>query len=373
VGKKSLWVQALILLGFITTFFILNSVTPDKDFSEQENRYLQQRPEFTFSSLFSGKYMSSFEAYTTDQFEFRDAWTALKARCELLLGKGENNGVYLCSGETLIEGFEAPDKASLNANLAALDKLAENADVPVYFGLIPGASEILSELLPKNTPNDSQQDVIDYCYSNTEAMTVDISSVLETHDNEYIFYRTDHHWTSLGAYYGYSALMNSWGFSAKSLSEYSPEIVSDKFYGTIYSSSGFSWIAPDSIETFVREPEGLVITNYPEGSPVEGTLYDWNFLSKKDKYSMFLGGNTPLLKIMTGKQDAPSLLIVRDSYTDSLVPFLLDSFSEIHLIDLRYYRAGLSDYISSNNIDEVLVLYSVKNFCTDSNIFLLGQ
>ncbi len=86
-----------------------------------------------------------------------------------------------------------------------------------------------------------------------------------------------------------------------------------------------------------------------------------------------MGGNTPLQVIETGADDAPSLLILRDSYADSLIPFLLDDFSQIHLMDLRYYRAGLSEYLKNNHIDEILVIYSVSNFCTDSNIFLMGN
>ncbi|NCB52302.1 MAG: hypothetical protein EOM54_10525 [Clostridia bacterium] len=333
---------------------------------------MQQRPEFTFSSLFSGKYTSSFETYVTDQFEFRDTWTAFKARCELLIGKGENNDVYLCDGETLIEGFAAPAADTLDDNMAALNDLSENAGVPVFFALVPDKSEILAGMLPNNAPNESEKDVIDYCYSRSGAETIDILSPLAEHAGEYIFYRTDHHWTSLGAYYGYTAIADAMSLPVNALSRYSVENVSSDFFGTMWSSSGFSWVGPDSMDIFVSPPEDISITNYPEGEPVAGTLYDYDFLDKKDKYSFFLGGNTPLQKIKTGIEDAPSLLIVRDSYADSLVPFLLDDFSEIHLIDLRYYRAGLNDYITNNDIDEVLVIYSVSDFCTDTNIFLLG-
>jgi hypothetical protein len=373
VEKKSQWVQIAIFLGFISLFFILNLFIPDKEFSEQENRYLQQKPAFTFSALVSGQYTSDFERYTSDQFTFRDQWTSLKARFELLLGKMENNGVYLCGDETLIKGFTAPDNATLDSNMAALNTLAANAGVPVYFGLIPDKSEIDAGLLPKNAPNDSEAAVISYCYAQSDAKTVDILSPLSAHADEYIFYRTDHHWTSRGAYYGYSALMDAMGLGHRALSDYDAKTVSGSFYGTIYSSSGFAWVAPDSIDIFVQPPEELSVTNYPEGDPVSGTLYDADFLNKKDKYSFFLGGNTPLLTIETGVKDAPSLLIIRDSYADSLVPFLLDDFSEIHLIDLRYYRAGLSDYIRDNAIDEVLVLYSIPDFCTDGNIYQLAR
>ena len=135
-------------------------------------------------------------------------------------------------------------------------------------------------------------------------------------------------------------------------------------YGQLYK--------PDSMEIFVNAPEALKVTSYPEGSPVDGKLYDFSYLEKKDKYSMFMGGNCPLHEIVTGAEGKPSLLIIRDSYTDSLIPFLLEDYSEIHVLDLRYYRASLKAYIEQYDFDQVLVCYSVSNFSTDANIFLLG-
>ncbi len=374
MNKKALWAEALIFLAFIGAFFILNLVLPDRQFSEQENRYLQMRPEFSFKSLFSGDYTSKFETYTTDQFTFRDEWITLKAASELALGKQENNDVHLCENGTLIEGFKRPENSVLDSNMSALNSLVGNTDAKVYFALIPDKSDLYASLLPKNAPNDSEKEVIDYCYGQSNATNVDMYSALSAHKDEYIFYRTDHHWTSLGAYYGLSALAESMGLPCPALDSYTDRhVVSEEFYGTTWSSSGFSWVDPDTMEIFVNAPEGLKVTSYPQGSPVEGKLYDFSFLEKKDKYSMFMGGNCPMHVIETGNEDKPSLLILRDSYTDSLIPFLLDDFSEIHVLDLRYYRASLKAYIEQNDFDNVLVCYSVSNFCSDSNIFLLGM
>ena len=374
MSKKALWAEALIFLAFIGVFFILNLVLPDRQFSEQENRYLQMKPEFSFKSLFSGDYTSKFETYTTDQFTFRDEWITLKAASELALGKQENNDVHLCENGTLIEGYERPENSALDANMSALNTLVENTDAEVYFALIPDKSDLYASLLPKNAPNDSEKEVIDYCYAQSNATNVDMYSALGAHTDEYIFYRTDHHWTSLGAYYGFSALAESMGIDCPALDFYADRhVISEEFYGTTWSSSGFSWVGPDTMEIFVNEPEGLKVTSYPEGSPVEGKLYDFSFLEKKDKYSTFMGGNCPLHEIVTGTEGKPSLLIIRDSYTDSLLPLLLDDFSEIHVLDLRYYRASLKSYIEQYDFDSVLVCYSVSNFSTDSNIFLLSR
>ena len=376
--KKAHWLQVILFLAFIGVFFLLNLILPDRKFSEQENRYLQEAPHFSFSELFAGRFTSKFEKYTTDQFVLRDKWITLKARAELAEGKKENNGVYLCPTDTgplsamLIERYEAPADGVIEANVAALNQLTENVEAPVYFALIPGAGEICRGVLPPNAPMDSQRDVIEKAYALSAAQTVDMYAALAPHAEEYVFYGTDHHWTSRGAYYGYTALAGAMGFEARPETDYSPVTVTESFYGTTYSSSGFSWVKPDRIERWVPQSAETSVTNYPEGQPVSGTLYDDSFLEKKDKYASFLGGNTPRVVLSTGSADKPVLLIVRDSYMDSLTPFLLEEFSELHILDLRYYRQSLKTYVEENNVDAVLVCYSVANFSTDANLFLLG-
>jgi hypothetical protein len=185
---------------------------------------------------------------------------------------------------------------------------------------------------------------------------------------------TDHHWTSLGACYGYQALSGVMDFTAADVSSYDRKTVSADFCGTNWSSSGFTWVRPDSIETFV-DSDGITAESYLKGTnsaPTSVGLYDTEYLAKKDKYSMFLGGVTPLLHITTQQSSAPSLLIIRDSYADSLAPFLTANYSNIYLVDLRYFRQSVSDFVKEHDIDSVLILYSVSNFSTDDNIVTLG-
>lgn len=371
MNRKAQWAQALVFIFFIGGFFLINLLTSEKGFSEQENRQLQTMPTFSADALFSGDYTTKFESFVTDQFAFRDGWITLKARAELLSGKASSNGVYLCDNEALIEGYTAPDSDTLDFSIDAVNRLCESTDAEVYFALIPSASEIYGELLPNGAPNDSQAEVISYIYSRVNAKTIDIASALNAHRSESIFYRTDHHWTTLGAYYGYSSIVEAMDMQPVSLSRYTPETVSDSFYGTVYSSSGFTWVSPDSITRYV-DGDGVKITNYPHGSAEPGTLYDDSYLEKKDKYSYFYGGNTPLLEIETGN-DGPSLLILRDSYTDSMSPFLFEHFSSISILDLRYYKTSLRAYMAESSFDNVLICYSVPNFSTDLNIFLMGM
>ncbi len=390
MSKKYALFLAILFCGFLGSIAAANALTPDKSFSEIENRNLAQKPTLTADdfrisfgslersgSIFTGKFMSDYEAYVTDQFAGRDGWTAAKAYAERLVGKQENNGVYFCADSALISRFDAPDPSKVTNNLNYVNKFVENVSVPVYFSLIPGAATVWADKLPAGAPNYDQKQIIDQAADTSSAQFIDLYTALMDHKDEAIFYRTDHHWTSLGAYYGYAALMESLGIEPVPLSSYEKNTVTTEFYGTVFSSSGVRWVQPDEIDIYVPE-EGISVVSHTydlQGNPVEEPreLYDESYLNKKDKYSMFLGGQQPLCVVSTGNTDLPKLLLIRDSYTDSLVPFLTAHFSEIHLIDLRYYKLSASQYIKDNGIDMAIVLYSVPNFVSDSNLVWLGR
>lgn len=362
----------LFLGGFGAALFIL----PDREFSELENRTLTQ---FTppklgeDGNIFNGEFMEKFEDYVTDQFPLRDAFVGLKAASELALGKQENNSVFFGAEDTLLNKFSEPDMEQVEKNIQAVNTFGKNAPVTVYFSLIPSSTAIWSDRLPENAPTLDQKALIDQLAGEvTDAIYYDTYSFLWDHREEDIYYRTDHHWTTLGAYYGYEALMDNLGMEATPLDSYTPTVVTDEFYGTIFSSSGVRWVKPDTITTYVPE-DGITVESNFTGTMEEGRLYAPEYLEKKDKYSYFLGGVQPLCVIRTEHADAPKLLIIRDSYSDSLAPFLTANFSEIHLIDLRYNRTSINDYIVENDIDCALVLYSLSNFVSDNNLFLLAR
>lgn len=370
--KKSYKITVVsVFLTFIAVLFVLFLAMPNTDFSERENRYLATAPKFSFKALFDGDFTADFESYTTDQFPFRDAWTTLKARCERLCGKAENKGVFYGTDGFLLEAFEAPAQDEIEKRVGYVNALAANVDVPVYFGLIPGSVEIEAAHLPANAPTDSERNVIDKAYAASEVECIDLYSALDAHRDDYIFYRTDHHWTSLGAYWGYTALCDAWGLPCRALEDYAPETVSESFYGTTYSSSGFSWVAPDSIDIYVPDDGTATVTNYSTGTAQAGVLYDMQALEHKDKYSMFLGGNTPRVDIASG-HEGEKLLILRDSFADSLLPFLLDDFSEITMLDMRYWKTSVAELVAQEGYDRVLVLYSVSEFCEDANLFMMS-
>ena len=370
--KFNLFLTVLFCL-FIGGVFLGSMILPDKTFSPVENRNLAQAPKFSLDNVTSGKFMEDTEDYVNDQIIGRDFWVALKAWSERLTGKQENNGVYFAKEDTLINRLDTPDPELLEENAGYVNALVNNVDVPVYFGIIPSAAEIWADRLPAGAPTADEKAIIDGLYNQVQTHTIDLYAALGAHQDEDIYYRTDHHWTSLGAYYGYEALMGAMGLEAAPLDESQKVTVSEDFYGTLYSTSGVRWLPPDHIDRYISG-EGVTVTAYPDGTPQPGSLYVDSFLSEKDKYSSFLGGNKPLCVIETGHTGAPKVLVIRDSYADSLAPFLTQSFSEIHLFDPRYNLTSVKDYVEQNEIDSVVVLYSISNFtATGSNLFVLSR
>ena len=369
--KFSVFLTALFC-AFIGGVCVISLLLPDKDFSPLENRYLQKPPVVSAENLGSGKFMTDAEKYVSDHIVGRDFWVAMKAWSERLSGKKENNGVYFGKQDTLINRVDEPDLAELDKKMGYVDTLVGNVSVPVYFGLIPSAAEIWKDRLPAGAPTADEKAVIDKLYFSTGASVIDLYRPLETHSDEDIYYRTDHHWTSLGAFYGANAILEALDMEPLRLEDYPKTTVTNQFYGTSFSTSGVRWLPPDSIDTYVPD-DGVKVTSYFSGSPEEGSLYVDSKLEVKDKYAYFLGGNQPLCVIETERTDAPKVLVIRDSYSDSLAPFLTERFSEIHLFDLRYNLSSVSKYVEEHDIEAVIVLYSFPNFASDENLALLSR
>ena len=368
--KYATFITALFCV-FIFGFGGALLILPDRDFSEQENRYLSKFVPPTLATLKSGEFMENFEKYVIDQFPLRDSWIQLKAWSERLAGKQENNGVYLgTDGDTLFAQYTKPSGDDLARRVNYINQLGANVEVPVYFALIPDKSYVWADRLPNRAPLVDDGSTIQAAMEATgeDVTYIDLRDKLSGDD---VFYRTDHHWSLFGAFQGYQALTQAMGVDTVT-PDGEPKLVSDAFYGTTYSSSGAGWVRPDEMYTWVN-PDGITVTAYPKGQPEPGVMYDESFLEKKDKYSMFLGGNKPLAVLENPQAEGGKLLVIRDSYTDTLAPFLAQSYQEVHLFDVRYNLNSVKEYVAEHDIDQVLVLYSVSNFSTESNLFVMSR
>ena len=360
-----------LFAAFLGAGLVSGLALPAKSVSETENRSLAQWPRFSWQALREGSFTKDVETYLSDQFPLRDGWITLKSGMEYALGLREFHSVYLC-GDTLISKVDEPEPAEVEKRLGYLQMLTQKTELPVYGAFIPTAAEVWRDKLPKGAKTCDQKEFLRQVREKTTAEYVDMLAALQSHADEPIYYRTDHHWTSLGAYYGYCALAQAMGRQPVSLDAFSPQTVTQDFQGTLYSTSGVHWLPADSIETYVPEG-GITVTGYRDGQLAPGILYDKTYLEKKDKYSMFLGGNQPLCILENPQAPEGTVLVVRDSYCDALAPFLAQSFSKVYLVDLRYYRASVAELAEEYGADAIAVLYSVSNFLTDTNLVFLGQ
>ena len=340
-------------------------ITADKVFSENENRRLEQAPKFSTTQIMDGRFTSNYEKYISDQFPLRDFWIGVKSRTEKILGKEENNGVYIGKDGYLMEKFEKPEEKDINFKIDNINSIITNVEnTDKYFMLIPNSTKVLEDKLPPYAPNTDQLVYINKVKDSIDDSIrfIDLYDVLYQNKDEYIYYRTDHHWTTKGAYLAYEKLMEDMGVKSHGEEYFSIERVTDSFYGSLYSKSGFRNISPDSIYLYIPKISEDCKVEYIDQGKKADSIYDLNSLNKKDKYAVFLGGNHPLIKISSKINNGKKLLIIKDSYANSFVPFLTGHFSEIYMVDLRYYGEDIKSLVEENQIESLLMLYNVKTF-----------
>lgn len=364
-------IAAIIFILFITFVVVMGIFVPDKKFSESENRVLQQFPKFTFERLFKGRFTREYEKYISDQMAFRDFWIGIKTNCERLLGKRDSNGVFLGKNGQLMQDFKSPESEDIKRRARKIKEFASMVpNVKTYFMLIPDSVKVLEEQLPPFATPADQLVYINKVKNilGDDVKFIDVYDALSSKKSEYIYYKTDHHWTLHGAYYGYRELTKAMGLEAWEKEDFNIEKVADDFYGSLYSKSGFRNLKPDSIELFIPKKKSPTRVWYYDKSEGSNLPFVMENLKKKDKYTVFLDGNHSLIKLTTFNRSNRKLLIIKDSFANCFIPFLTRHFNEIYAVDLRYYNDSLKDFIESKEINDVLILYSVNTFFQDPSI-----
>lgn len=382
-----LFTAAVLFLG---TAFLIN---PKKDFSENENRYLQDFPSLINSKKWDSaesfrekldairwdevygddhQFMRDVETYYTDHFWLRDNWIQSKNLVDKLIGKQEIKGVFTVNNK-MIQAFKSYDKDVVDKTLAAINSFAEkHASIPMSIMLAPTAQEIYSSELPEFAELASQKSFIDYCYTNLNIVEIDVLSLLTENKDDYIYYRTDHHWTSFGAYLAYTAAAKRLGYTAYDRSSFTIEHASDEFRGTLYSKTLDDSVTPDTINFYTLhkgDPAVTVTVNTGEELKTYDSLYLREYLDVKDKYSSFLGENAPIVTIETKlENNDKSILIFKDSYAHSLVPFLSKHFSKITMVDMRYIKVGIENFVNIEDFSQVLFMYNAITFAEDESL-----
>lgn len=367
--------EKLVGIIFILTLFlflIINVIVPDREKSVQENRMLATKPKFRLSSLISGDYDEKFEAYMDDQFVGRDMWRKLKVTVDRIGGSRLENGVYIGTNGQLLEQIEVADENHLAANIKAIKSFSESqSKIPVRMMLVPDAANVLNHSLPSLAKPEDQTQMFSMVRKDLgdSVEWIDVSTELNKHKTEKIYYKTDHHWTTLGAFYAFQAAAPSLGIEGDLSGKYVSYAVSDSFNGMLASKSGVSLGEKEQIDIYVPTEEDTdLIVDYVDEGKRSTSLYDSSKLKEKDQYTVFLGGNSSLLDIRTVSTSTKRLLLVKDSFANSFIPFLTPYYREIVVVDPRYYSGTINDLMDSYRISEVLFLYSGNTFFKDNNI-----
>lgn len=336
---------------------------PDKYYSETEKRTLTQKTAISIADFPSGKMGTEIEKYLADQFPMRNGWITVKTLAQRLSGKTEISGVYFGKDGYLIDAFTSYNRKQYQANLQALKQLSERISVPMDVMLIPTAAQILSDKLPAYAPNLDQKELLVYAQK-LGLSTVDVFDALSDHKDEYIYYKTDHHFTSLGAYYCYAAWMQAQGKTAEPIYAWQSQVLCDNFRGTTYNKVNDPFAPYDTITAYYKTLQHAV--NYNNGNYMTDSIYERKYLSGKDQYATFLNSNQSTT-VVSGNGEG-KLLILKDSYANCFAQFVIDDYAETHLIDLRFFKGSVSDYITENGITQVLVLYNIPNFAQDTAV-----
>lgn len=367
--------EKLVGIIFILTLFlflIINVIVPDREKSVQENRMLATKPKFRLSSLISGDYDEKFEAYMDDQFVGRDMWRKLKVTVDRIGGSRLENGVYIGTNGQLLEQIEVADENHLAANIKAIKSFSESqSKIPVRMMLVPDAANVLNHSLPSLAKPEDQTQMFSMVRKDLgdSVEWIDVSTELNKHKTEKIYYKTDHHWTTLGAFYAFQAAAPSLRIEGDLSGKYVSYAVSDSFNGMLASKSGVNLGEKEQIDIYVPTEEDTdLIVDYVDEGKRSTSLYDSSKLKEKDQYTVFLGGNSSLLDIRTVSTSTKRLLLVKDSFANSFIPFLTPYYREIVVVDPRYYSGTINDLMDSYRISEVLFLYSGNTFFKDNNI-----
>ena len=383
-------VRIIIIIVFIGFFVLISGtslIIKDREFSPNENRYLAETPELSWDNILSGKFQDGLEDYLRDQVCFRDGWITVKTGIQKACGDTDIGGAYVGKDGYDFEKItpEDVDEKQVDRNIKAVEDYFMTASETIdkqklSFLLVPTSGLVMQEKLPKNARLFDQAKYIDQVQKAMKDYNfVDVRDTLMDHNEEYIYYKTDHHWTSAGACLAYEVWSEHTGGEAEKKDELAENVVSDKFRGSLYSKILDADSAYDEIWTYGLQKDDAFgskdCTVMIDEKQQLDSIYDDEKLQEKDKYAYFLGGNYGQVHIqnqkVASKAKGKNILIIKDSFANSFVPFATQDYENIYMVDLRYYNGDMKSYLQEHNITDVLVLYNISNFISDRNLHKL--
>lgn len=375
----SLWKKNFVYLipGSLLLFSLLVFIHPDQEFLEMENRKASRLPEFNFENISNSTLGSSIDVYFSDQFFFRDNWIQLKSFInQVLFRKKEEGGILLGKeGWLFTKQFFSREEASYFKNIMAVEEFAVQCQVPVSFMMIPSAAFVYSDKLPEGAPMLDEDKYFDWLMERdvSNLNKIDLRDLLKRNKEQGLYYKTDHHWNTRGAYYAYQLFCQKKGLADFDWEKREKKRISD-FYGTHYIKSRAWNVNSDQI--FYYPTENLMtvyrIKGEAEVEPSKKTkTVDAEKFKTVDKYGAFLGGNNGY-SVIEGEGEG-KILLVKDSYGNSFANLLIPNYEKIGIVDCRNYAYGLKSLIEKEGYEEVLILYSFQSLWQDSKIVFINR
>lgn len=358
--KKSELLTIVLFCGFLASMSLMYLFLPKTAFSEAEKRYLAEAPELQWNAVASGAWGSEAETYMADHIPGRNFFVGLNAYFNLLTGRQIGEDIWLADSR-LVEAPVAEDSQAVQSNMAAINSFSEAAAQPVDLMIIPSAGWA-ADLDEYKDPAIIESI---YAAASDTVRPVDVSGIFAGKPE--LYFKTDHHWNSAGAHSAYTAYMDSISREAKNAESFEKEVAA-KFQGSTYSRSALWLTDAEDLELWHSGSE-LMVTNGETDGTHEGVFY-YERLEEADKYTVFLDGNHSLVRIKNANADG-KLLVIRDSYSNCLGCFLAESYGEVVLVDLRYYKQPISQLAQQDVFDNILICYSIGNFMTDANFIWL--
>lgn len=383
--KKMRLVITICFIAFVVGISAAGFLEKDREFSPNENRYLEELPKFSWEDVLDGRFQENLEEYLRDQIWGRDQWITVKTAVQKATGNTDIGGAYVGKDGYDFEKIvpEDIDDSQVQRNIVAVQDYFDMASETIAkdrlsFLLVPTSGLVMEDKLPKNARLFDQSSYIEQVQNAMQDYSfIDVRRELCAQSDEYIYYRTDHHWTTEGAYIACEKWCQSMGLTIAPKENLEQIVVAEDFRGSLYSKILDVDSAYDSIWIYTPAGESLDTVNTYKVTVDEkepGVIYDVGKLAEKDKYAFFFGGNYGQVHIEGGTQEAKgrNLLVVKDSFANAFVPLILDQYDNIYMVDLRYYNGDMESYLAENDITDVLVLYNISNFVSDKNLYKLN-
>ncbi len=369
--KSTYRLLGILFVVILAAFFVVNILTRDQESSDMENRSLAQRPSLSWESVTSGTYMERFESYVSDQFVGRNVFREIYIGFRRLGGSREENDVYRGRGGQLMEDIAVPDEELLRADVEGLNAYVSSyPEVQTHVLLVPDAAEILSDRLPRLASVADQGELFDELHRALDSSIVWMDGIeaMNAYPEDQRYYQTDPHWTTLGAYDVFLETAGDLDIEHPDEVAYEPSCAAYDFNGTLAATSGFLLGKDEEVTVYLADNETPYLVTYVEETERSPSLYRVDALDTRDKYAVFFGGNHSLIEIETAAEDSRTLLVVKDSFANAYIPFLIPYYSRILVVDPRYYDGDIAELTDTYSVTDTLFLYSGNTFFTDANL-----